>query len=291
MNGTPTDPAQPGCCVAALQMNSGGDRAANLAAAARLLRQASARGARLALLPENFSLMAQRDADRRSLAEADGAGPVQDFLARSARELGLWIIAGSVPIANAAGERVSQSCLVYDEQGTRRARYDKIHLFDVELPDRAESYRESAHMAPGSAVVAVDTPAGRLGLSVCYDLRFPELYRSLEAAGARWLVVPAAFTAATGEAHWEALLRARAIENLCYVVAAAQCGVHPNGRRTWGHSMIIDYWGRVLAQLPEGEGVVSAPVDLAAQAAARAKFPALAHRVELLRGQPEVQLA
>jgi deaminated glutathione amidase len=283
MTTAPTAPAPAGICVAALQMNSGGERDANLATAARLLRLAAARGARLALLPENFSLMAQRDADRRALAEADGAGPVQEFLARSAAELGIWIIAGSVPLANGPGERVSQACLVYDEQGARRARYDKIHLFDVELPDRAESYRESAHMAPGSKVVAVDTPAGRVGLSVCYDLRFPELYRRLEAAGARWLVVPAAFTAATGEAHWEPLLRARAIENLCYVVASAQCGVHPNGRRTWGHSLIIDYWGRVLAQLPEGEGVVTALIDLAAQAAARARFPALAHRVESLR--------
>ena len=269
--------------VAAIQMTSGDDRDANLAVAGRLLAVAAGRGASVAVLPENFSLMAQRDADRRALAETDGAGPVQDFLARTARELKLWIVAGSVPLANALGERISQSCLVYDADGQRAARYDKIHLFDVELPDRAESYRESAHMAPGSSVVALDTPAGRLGLSICYDLRFPELYRALVAAGAQWLVVPAAFTATTGEAHWSTLLRARAIENLCYVVASAQTGEHPNGRRTWGHSQIADYWGRVLIELPEGEGVVTANFDLASQAEARRKFPALSHRVALLQ--------
>ena len=284
MDATPTDPAQETICVAALQMSSGGDRDVNLATADRLLRAAVARGARLAVLPENFSLMAQRDADRRALAEADGAGPVQEFLARTARELRLWIVAGSVPLANAPGERPFQTCLVYDASGARVARYDKIHLFDVELPDRAESYRESAHMAPGNKVVALDTPAGRLGLSICYDLRFPELYRALQAAGAQWFVVPAAFTAATGEAHWEALLRTRAIENLSYVVASAQCGTHPNGRRTWGHSLIVDYWGRVLSQLPEGEGVVTAIIDRSAQAAARRRFPALSHRGEMLLG-------
>jgi deaminated glutathione amidase len=268
--------------VAAVQMCSGDDRDANLATAARLLQEAARQGARVAVLPENFSMMAQHDADRRALAETDGAGAVQDFLAQTAQRLQLWIVAGSVPIANGSGERSAQSCLVYAADGTRAARYDKIHLFDVELPGRAESYRESAHMAPGSKVVTVDTPAGKLGLSICYDVRFPELYRRLQAAGAQWLVVPAAFTAATGEAHWEPLLRARAIENLCHVVASAQFGVHANGRRTWGHSLIIDYWGRLLAALPDGEGVITAPIDLVAQAEARLKFPALSHRVQSL---------
>ncbi|MBS0387180.1 MAG: carbon-nitrogen hydrolase family protein [Proteobacteria bacterium] len=279
-----TQSASPPCRVAAVQMCSGGERDANLATAGRLLQAAAGQGARVAVLPENFSLMAQRDADRRALAEADGAGVVQDFLAETAARLKLWIVAGSVPIANGPGERISQSCLVYAADGTRAARYDKIHLFDVELPDRAESYRESAHMAPGSKVVTVDTPAGKLGLSICYDVRFPELYRRLQAAGAQWLIVPAAFTAPTGEAHWEPLLRARAIENLCYVVASAQYGTHPNGRRTWGHSLIVDYWGRILALLPDGEGVIVAPIDLAAQAEARRKFPALSHRVAALAG-------
>jgi nitrilase len=203
---------------------------------------------------------------------------VQDFLARTARELKLWIIAGSVPIVLAPGERSAQACLVYGADGVRRARYDKIHLFDVELPERQESYRESAYMAPGDATVVIDTPAGRLGLSICYDLRFPELYRRLVASGAQWLVVPAAFTAPTGEAHWEPLLRARAIENLCYVVASGQCGLHPSGRRTWGHSVIIDFWGQIIAELPEGEGVITGGIDLSAQDAARRSFPALAHR-------------
>ena len=273
-----TDSA-PAISVAALQMCSGEGREANLASAGRLLALAAARGARVAVLPENFSMMAQRDADRRALAEADGAGPVQEFLAQQARALQLWIVAGSVPIANAPGERTAQACLVYDERGERVARYDKIHLFDVDIPERNESYRESAHMAPGNRVVTLATPAGRLGLSICYDLRFPELYRQLQGAGAQWLVVPAAFTAPTGEAHWEPLLRARAIENLCYVVASGQWGEHPNGRRTWGHSMIIDYWGRIQAQLADGEGVITAAIDLVAQAEARRNFPALGHRV------------
>ena len=263
MKVTPTEPAR-ATRVAAVQMNSGNDAAANLATAARLLQSAAAQGARLAVLPENFSLMARHDAEKRAHAESDGAGPVQEFLAATAASLRLWIVAGSVPIKRGDSDRNAQSCLVYDERGVRVARYDKIHLFDVELPDRAESYRESATMAPGDTVVALDTPVGRLGLSICYDVRFPELYRRLQAAGAQWLVVPAAFTAASGEAHWETLLRARAIENLCYVVASAQCGTHPSGRQTWGHSMIIDHWGRILAQLPEGAGVITASVDLAA---------------------------
>jgi predicted amidohydrolase len=283
MNTASTQPAAQTTRVAAVQMNSGNDPAVNLATAARLLQSAAAQGARLAVLPENFSLMARHDAERRAHAEADGVGPVQEFLAATAASLRIWIVAGSVPIKRGDGERNAQSCLVYDDSGKRVARYDKIHLFDVDLPDRAESYRESSTMAPGDEVVALDTPVGRLGLSICYDVRFPELYRRLQAAGAQWLVVPAAFTAASGEAHWEVLLRARAIENLCYVVASAQCGMHPSGRQTWGHSMIIDHWGRILAQLPEGAGVITANVDLAAQAEARRKFPALSHRVSWLQ--------
>jgi nitrilase len=274
MDVEPTPPA----VVAAVQMSSGADPAENLASAARLLGVAAARGASVAVLPENFSLMPRHDAERRAHAEADGRGPVQDFLARTARELKLWIVAGSLPIAGVAQGRMAQSCLVYGADGARKARYDKIHLFDVDLPERQESYRESAHMAPGDATVVIDTPAGRLGLSICYDVRFPELYRRLVAAGAQWLVVPSAFTVPTGEAHWEPLLRARAIENLCYVVAGAQTGLHANGRHTWGHSLIIDFWGRILAQLPEGEGVITGAIDLPAQAAARRSIPALAHR-------------
>lgn len=284
MDAEPSRPSAQASIVAALQMCSGNDPQANLAAAERLVQTAAARGARVAVLPENFSLMPLHQADRRAHAEPDGSGPVQDFLARTAARLGIWIVAGSVPLRQPGSERNAQACLVYDAKGARAARYDKIHLFDVELPDRAESYRESAHMAPGDQVVTVDTPAGCLGLSVCYDVRFPELYRHLQAAGAQWLIVPAAFTATTGAAHWETLLRARAIENLCYVVASAQWGTHPNGRQTWGHSLIVDYWGRILTELAEGEGVVTAALDLDAQAAARHRFPALAHRVARLNG-------
>ena len=264
--------------VAAVQMCSGGEVAANLATAGRLLAEAAARGARVAVLPENFALMPQRDAHRRETAEPDGKGPIQDFLAAQSAKLSLWIVAGAVQLSGPADGRLWQSLLVYDATGRRVARYDKIHLFDVELPDRNESYRESANMAPGSTPMVVDTPAGRLGLSVCYDLRFPELYRELVARGAQWLVVPAAFTAATGAAHWEPLLRARAIENLSHVVACGETGRHPSGRETWGHSMVIDHWGRILAQQPDGDGVVVAPIDLAAQAEARRRFPALEHR-------------
>jgi len=279
-----TPPVPGAVTVAAVQMCSTDDTAENLAAALALLREAAAGGARVVLLPENFALMARRDADRRALAEEDGAGPVQDALARAARELSVCVIAGSLQLRNAPGERVSQACLAWDERGERVARYDKIHLFDVDIPERGEHYRESANMAPGRRVVTVETPAGRCGLSICYDMRFPELYRALLDAGAEWFVVPAAFTVPTGEAHWHVLLRARAIENLCHVVAAGQSGLHANGRSTYGHSLVVDHWGRVLAERPAGPGVLLAHIDRAAQAEARRTFPALAHRV-LQNGQ------
>ncbi len=265
--------------VAALQMTSGPDVTANLEVAAGLLQQACDAGARVAVLPENFSFMGRRDADKRSIAEPDGDGPVQRFLCERARQLGLWIIGGTTPIAPAPGERVAAACLVYDDEGRRVARYDKIHLFDVDIPGREESYRESAHIAPGARPALVPTPAGLLGLSVCYDMRFPELYRLMAAAGAQWFSVPAAFTVPTGRAHWETLLRARAIENLCYVVAAGQWGRHANGRDTYGDSLIADYWGMVLGRLPEGTGIVTAALDSAAQEETRQRFPALSHRV------------
>lgn len=265
--------------VAAVQMTSADDVAANLAAARRLLEQARAGGACLAVLPENFAFMGRTEAERRAVVEPPGAGPVQDFLAASARELGLWIVAGTTPIAVTGDPRPANACLVYDAGGRLAARYDKIHLFDVDIPGKRESYRESTNAAPGRTPVVVDTPAGRLGLSVCYDLRFPELYRRLVAEGARFFAVPAAFTAPTGRAHWEVLLRARAIENLCFVVASAQSGVHANDRETYGDSLVVDFWGRVLDRLPRGEGVVLAALDHEAQRQARAGFPALAHRV------------
>jgi deaminated glutathione amidase len=264
--------------VAALQMTSGPDVAANLEQARELLEQAVAQGARLAALPENFSFMGLKDADKRSVAEADGQGAAQDFLAASARRLRLWIVGGTIPLRSGPDGRVAAASLVYDSDGRRVARYDKIHLFDVDLPGRTESYRESAHVAPGHSAAVIDTPVGRLGLSVCYDVRFPELYRHLSAAGAQLLAVPSAFTSPTGRAHWETLLRARAIENLCYVVAPAQSGFHPSGRETYGDSMIVDFWGRVLQRVPRGRGCAIAEIDLARQAGVRESFPALIHR-------------
>ena len=265
--------------VAALQMTSGPDVAANLAQAGALIEAAAGAGARLVALPENFSFMGLKDADKRAVAESAGGGPVQDFLSACAARLKVWLIGGTTPLRAGADGRVAAACLVYDADGRRVARYDKIHLFDVDIPGRAESYRESAHVAPGSRIEVIDTPAGRLGLSVCYDVRFPELYRQLSAAGAQLLVVPSAFTSPTGRAHWETLLRARAIENLCYVIAPAQSGFHPSGRETYGDSMIVDYWGRVLKRVPRGTGYALAEVDLVRQSQVRASFPALGHRV------------
>src|SRR6202166_169886 len=265
--------------VAALQMTSAADVAVNLELAARLLAQARAAGARVAVLPENFSFMGLRDADKRTIAEPDGDGPVQRFLSQQARELGLWIVAGTTPIVQEAAGRGAAACLVYGDDGRRAARYDKIHLFDVDIPGKTESYRESRNTAPGSRAVLVPTPAGLLGLSVCYDMRFPELYRQLLAAGAPWFTMPSAFTVPTGRAHWEVLLRSRAIENLSYVVAAAQWGRHASGRETYGDSTIVDYWGTVLARLGSGVGVVMAELDVAAQARAPLHLPALTHRL------------
>jgi nitrilase len=265
--------------VAALQMTSGPDVAANLAQAGVLIEAAAGAGARLVALPENVSFMGLQDADKRAVAESAGCGPVQDFLSAIAARLKVWLIGGTTPLRAGADGRVAAACLAFDADGRQVARYDKIHLFDVDIPGRAESYRESAHVAPGSRVEVIDTPAGRLGLSVCYDVRFPELYRQLSAAGAQLLVVPSAFTSPTGRAHWETLLRARAIENLCYVIAPAQSGFHPSGRETYGDSMIVDYWGRVLKRVPRGTGYALAEVDLARQSQVRESFPALGHRV------------
>jgi nitrilase len=266
--------------VAAIQMTSGHDIDANLEAAGRFLSEAAGLGAVLAALPENFAFMGLDSGDKRAIAEPDGAGKIQGFLADSARRLGLWIVGGTVPLlSSGSGDgRVSASSLVYDAKGQRVARYDKIHLFDVDVPGSAESHRESVHTAPGSDPRLVDTPVGKLGLSVCYDMRFPELFRMLSRQGADVFVVPAAFTVPTGEAHWESLLRARAIENLCALIAPAQWGVHPSGRSTYGDSMIVDHWGKVLARLASGTGCVVADLDDTARFEARTKFPVLGHR-------------
>jgi deaminated glutathione amidase len=264
--------------VAAIQMTSGHVVADNLLAAGELLREAKDMGAEVACLPENFSFIGMRDADKLQVAEADGEGPVQAFLRDTARELDMWILGGTTVIKGDSARRVANTSLLIDADGKRVARYDKIHLFDVTIPGRDEQYLESTHVMPGRKVVVADTPVGRLGLSVCYDMRFPELYRDLVARGAEWLSMPAAFTVPTGRAHWETLLRARAIENLCYVVAPAQSGTHTSGRETYGDTLIVDYWGQVLSRLPKGTGVITADIDLAKQADTRARFPALENR-------------
>jgi deaminated glutathione amidase len=265
--------------VAAIQLCSGTDVAVNLATAARLLAQAAEGGARLAVLPENFALMAVNEADKLSCAEADGRGSIQAFLSAQAAALKMWVVGGTAPLAvPGSSGKIFASCLVFAPDGTRRARYDKLHLFDVELSG-GERYRESATFSPGTAPAPpVETDSGRLGLSICYDLRFPELYRELSQQGAELLTVPSAFTRRTGEAHWEVLLRARAIENQCFVIAPNQGGVHAGGRATFGHSMIVDPWGAVLACRPEGEGVVLAELDRAQQTQIRRTFPCLDHR-------------
>ena len=264
--------------VAAIQMTSGHVVEDNLKAAAVLLREAKELGADVACLPENFSFIGRHDADKLEVAEADGEGPIQDFLRATARELRLWILGGTTVIKGDSPARVSNASLLIDSDGHRVARYDKIHLFDVTIPGRNEQYLESKHVTPGSKVVLADTPLGKLGLSVCYDMRFPELYRELVARGAEWLCMPAAFTVPTGRAHWETLLRARAIENLCYVVAPAQGGTHSSGRETYGDTLVVDYWGQVLSRLAKGAGVVIADIDLAKQAETRERFPALDNR-------------
>ena len=264
--------------VAAIQMTSSHVVTDNLAAAAGLLRQAKDLGCEIACLPENFSFIGLRDADKLRVAEADGEGPVQSFLSKTARDLNMWILGGTIVIRGDSELRVANTSLLIDAAGERVARYDKIHLFDVTIPGRDEQYRESTHVAAGREPVVADTPVGKLGLSVCYDMRFPELYRELVSQGAEWLVMPAAFTVPTGRAHWETLLRARAIENLCYVVAPAQSGTHSSGRETYGDSLIVDYWGQVLSRLAKGTGVITADIDLAKEAETRARFPALTNR-------------
>ena len=265
--------------MAALQMVSGTDLSANLATARRLLEQAAHLGAELAVLPEYFCLMGQRDADKLTLAEQPGHGPIQAMLSQAARELGLWVVGGTLPMATPDPARVANTTLVFNPQGECAARYDKIHLFRFD--NGRERYDEAAVLVRGHEPVSFTlTPREgspiRVGLSVCYDLRFPELYRLL---AADLILVPAAFTHTTGQAHWEVLLRARAIENQAYVLASAQGGEHSNGRRTWGHSLAIDPWGQVLACQAHGEGVVLATLDTALLQQVRSNLPALQHRV------------
>lgn len=264
--------------VAAIQLISGSDWQHNLERAAYWIAEAAARGAELVLLPENFavfntSMLVERGAQERSLE-----GPIRQFLAQQAKQHGIWLVAGSLPILNNAGDRVRATCLVVDDQGCERARYDKLHLFDVDVSDSQGSYRESDEIEPGDEIVLVDTPVGRLGLTICYDLRFPQLYQALRASGADLVSVPAAFTQVTGEAHWEVLLRARAIENQCFVIASNQGGIHNAKRETFGHSMIIDPWGTQLDCLEKGEGLVVAELDLERQRQLRCQMPITRHQ-------------
>jgi deaminated glutathione amidase len=264
--------------VGAVQMATGLNVNANLFEAERLIKAAKGCGAGLVVLPENFAFMGRRDQDQLALREEDGEGPLQAFLSRVAKQQGVWLVGGTIPmVANDAG-KVRAACLVYDERGERVARYDKIHLFDVCLPGGEERYQESATIEPGDDVVVLDTPFGRMGVAVCYDLRFPEIFRRMLDSGMDLLVIPSAFTAITGKAHWETLVRARAIENLAYVVAAAQGGFHINGRETYGHTMVVDPWGTVLAQVPRGPGFICCALDDEYQDSVRRNFPTIEHR-------------
>lgn len=263
--------------IAALQMTASASVEKNLAELKLHLMTAKEQGVDLLVLPENFALMGQHEQDKLKIAEEEGQGPIQEALRAWAKAFDLWLVAGTIPLKASEG-RVKSSCLVFDNQGECRARYDKIHLFDVCI-EAQESYQESALIERGDAVVVVDTPLGKLGLSICYDLRFPELFRQLALKGAEIFTLPSAFTVRTGRAHWEVLLRARAIENLCYLVAANEAGLHENGRETYGHSMIIDPWGKILVQEDNKKGIIKAKIDLKILHQYREQFPCHAHHV------------
>lgn len=260
--------------VAAIQMISTPAVEENIVTARRLIAEAAAQGAQFVLLPEYWTSIGSADSEKLGQAEQPGSGPIQDFMASTAKEHGIWLVGGTLSLVAPAPGKVLNTALAYNPQGDNVARYDKIHLFGYTTAK--ESYDESATIAEGCDVVGFDAPFGRVGLSVCYDLRFPELYRALGTCAL--IVVPAAFTYTTGKVHWEILLRARAIENQCYVLAAAQGGRHPTGRRTWGHSMLIAPWGEIINVLPEGEGIVLGDVEQEVLVAVREKLPALTHR-------------
>lgn len=260
--------------VAAIQMASGPNVAGNLSEARRLIARAAEQGAKLIVLPEFFAIMGMTEHDKVEVRERPGSGPIQAFLSETARKFNIWLVGGSIPLAASSPDKVLNSCLVFDDQGMQVARYDKIHLFNLSLGN--ESYDEARTIEAGNKVVVFDSPFGRIGLAVCYDLRFPELFRAMNKVDI--IVLPAAFTETTGKMHWDILVRARAVENLAYVIASAQGGYHVNGRETHGNSMIIDPWGRVLDRLPRGSGVVIAEVNRSYQASLRNSLPALEHR-------------
>jgi nitrilase len=251
---------------------------ANLLEAERLIEEAVSQHARLVVLPENFALMGRSEHDKVAVREQPGSGAIQTFLSEQSARHGIWLVGGTIPLMADAPDKVRAACLVFNDKGEQVARYDKIHLFDVALIDSGEQYTESDTIEPGDKVVVIDSPFGRMGIAVCYDLRFPELFRQQLDQGLEVLVLPSAFTAITGRAHWEVLVRARAIENLCYVIAPDQGGYHLNGRETYGHSMIVDPWGTILNSLSRGPGVVCADVELGRLQSARRNFPSIAHR-------------
>ena len=268
--------------VAAVQMSSTRDVRANLVEAGRLLAEAAARGAQLAVLPENFSFMGATEAEKIAAVERDGDGPAQAFLAEQAEKHRLFIVGGTIHIRDAGADRAAARSLLYGPDGRELARYDKIHLFDVDIPGReAERYLESASARAGTRVVTAALPSARIGMTVCYDIRFPALFHRLSVLGTDVLVVPAAFTVPTGEVHWRPLLQARAIESLVYVVAAAQCGEHAGGRKTYGHSLAIAPWGEVLGELGTSPGVLCVDLDMIRLVQLREKFPVIQHRREL----------
>ena len=248
---------------------------ANLEEAARLIEEAAAQKAKLVVLPEYFCIMGMKDTDKLAVREQPGNGPIQKFLSDTAKRLGIWLVGGSVPLASSESDKVYNSCLVYADTGEQVARYDKIHLFGLRLGH--EHYAEERTIKAGNSVVTVDSPFGRIGLSICYDLRFPELFRMMNKVDI--ILAPAAFTAITGKAHWEVLVRARAVENMAYVIAPGQGGYHVNGRETNGDSMIVDPWGVVMGRLPRGSGAVVATIDPEYQASLRTNLPALDHRI------------
>ncbi len=260
--------------VAALQMVSTSSVAENVATATRLIADAARQGASLILLPEYWAAMGMHENDKIALAEQIDGGPIQSFMASAAREYGVWLIGGTLPMAAQSADKVLNTMMVYNPAGERVTRYDKIHLFSFTKGE--ESYDEARTIVHGTEVAAFDAPFGKVGLSVCYDLRFPELYRAL--GDCTLIVVPAAFTYTTGKAHWEILLRARAIENQCYVLAAAQGGRHQNGRTTWGHSMLIDPWGEIKAEWADGEGLAIGDIEPHHLLRIRENLPALRHR-------------
>lgn len=265
--------------IAAVQMISGPEVGPNLVTAGRLIAEAVAAGASLVALPEYFPLIGATDADRLAARELDGAGPMQDFLAATARQHGIWLVGGSIPLLAQDPDKLRNACLVFDPLGKRAARYDKIHLFGFTRGE--ESYDEAATIERGDKVVSFETPLGRVGIGICYDLRFPELFRAMAEFSnpVDLLVLPSAFTETTGRAHWELLLRARAVENQCYVLAAAQGGQHPNGRMTHGNSMVVDPWGEIVARIDKGEGVVIAELNRQKLVDTRTSLPALKHRI------------